>query len=295
MKRFVKRCRRGLIIALTAGVISITVTGCSDEINAVRQQLEGGVYDINDMSIFDENAPVIKEEESYVETIDAGGIENLVMDAGGCVVKIENSQDAEYHLVAEHISALQVYAEEDTLYVRGVQNGTFKGTLNTNMEITLQIPQEVSFQTVSISLGAGDFETGMLKAENVMIEMGAGRLEVNGIQAQEMVLKLGAGQVVVKEAEIMQSAVLECGAGEMIFEGNISGNLEAECAMGNMEITITGSAEEEHNYELECAAGNLTAGSYQLSTGLGEKTIDNGAFSCYCLKCAMGNMTLTFQ
>lgn len=295
MKRLIKRCRRGLSIAFAAGVISITATGCSDEINAVRQQLEGGVYDIDTMSIFDENAPVIKEEESYVEAIDAGGIENLVMDAGGCVVKIENSQDTEYHLMAEHISALQVYTEESTLYVRGMQNGTFDGTLHTNMEITLQIPQEVSFQTVSISLGAGDFETDMLKAEKVMISLGAGRLEVNGVQAQEMTLKLGAGQVVVKEAEITQSAVLECGAGEMIFEGNVSGNLEAECAMGNMEITITGSTEEEHNYELECAAGNLTAGSYQLSTGLGEKTIDNGAFSSYRLKCAMGNLTLIFQ
>ena len=81
----------------------------------------------------------------------------------------------------------------------------------------------------------------------------------------------------------------------MKFTGSVPGDLAAECALGNMELAITGSTEKDHNYDLDCAAGNLTAAGQSYAGLVAEKTINNGADSNYNLSCAMGNLTLTFE
>ena len=88
---------------------------------------------------------------------------------------------------------------------------------------------------------------------------------------------------------------LEVGVGEIRFEGSIPGDLDATCSMGNMEITVIGSTEQDHNMQMDCAAGNLDVGSRSYAGLATEQSIDNGADSDYNLSCAMGNMTLTFK
>ena len=314
MKKFMKGSGLTLAIVLVLGMILVTAGGCGGGFEDVTQRIADGefnfdsedlenwiwnedweVYDAASMTVFNNDKPIIKDEESYEETIAAAGIQNLEMDLGGCEVTIEISPDADYHVEAEKISAFQTYAEDDTLYVRGMQTGTWNGNLNSNMSVTVQLPADTAYEKVRLSLGAGDFEIESLLADNVVIEIGAGRLQINSLQTEILTVELGAGQAVIKEAKVSASAVLETGAGEMVFEGSIPGDLQAECAMGNMDIKITGSTESDHNYNLECAAGNLTAGSQSISAGLGEKTIDNGVTSDYDLECAMGNLTLTFE
>ena len=314
MKKFMKGSGLTLAIVLLLGMILVTAGGCGGGFKDVTQQIADGefnfdsedlenwiwnedweVYDAASMTVFNNDKPIIKDEESYEETMEAAGIQKLEIDLGGCEVKIEISPDADYHVKAEKISAFQTYAEGDTLYVRGVKTGSFNGNLNYNMSVTVQIPADAVYETVSLSLGAGDFEIEALSADSIEIEIGAGRLQINGLRAEILAVELGAGQAIIKDAEVSANAQLETGAGEMIFEGSIPGDLQAECAMGNMDIKITDSTENDHNYNLECAAGNLTAGSANISAGLGEKTIDNGVTSDYDLECAMGNLTLTFE
>lgn len=314
MKKFMKGSGLTLAIVLVLGMILVTAGGCGGGFEDVTQRIVDGefnfdpedwenwiwnedweVYDAASMTMFNNDKPIIKDEESYEETMAAAGIQNLEMDLGGCEVKIEISPDADYHVEAEKISAFQTYAEGDILYVRGVQTGNFNGSLNSNMSVTVQIPADAVYENVSLSLGAGDFEIEALSADNIEIEIGAGRLQINSLQTEILAVELGAGQAIIKDAEVTANAQLETGAGEMIFEGSIPGDLQVECAMGNMDIKITGSVEGDHNYNLQCAAGNLTAGSTNISAGLGEKTIDNHATSDYDLECAMGNLTLTFE
>ena len=65
--------------------------------------------------------------------------------------------------------------------------------------------------------------------------------------------------------------------------------------MGNIQITIVNSTEEDHNYKMECMAGNLTAGSNVVIGLAVDHDIDNGAESDYDLTCAMGNLEISFQ
>ena len=90
------------------------------------------------------------------------------------------------------------------------------------------------------------------------------------------------------------NADIDVNMGECIFEGLISGNLDAECHMGNLELNLLGS-QSEHNYNIECAAGNIEMDGYSMAALAGERKIDNGADSEYDISCNMGNITVEFE
>ena len=64
--------------------------------------------------------------------------------------------------------------------------------------------------------------------------------------------------------------------------------------MGNMELTLSGK-ETDHNYEIECAAGNVDIGSFSVSAMAAEKVINNNAVSNFDIECSMGNITIDFE
>lgn len=321
MKKFMKVCAITVAVIFCLGIVLLTAGGCGGGLKSIPGMIMRGEfnfgpddfadwgwdkdwnwdgdwdwnqeYDLDMESMFDNEFEVIKDEDSYSQTFGFEEIHNLKLELGGCEVKVAVSPDENYHVSAEMINSFQTYVKGDTLYVKGVKNGNW--TNNSVMSVEILIPEGAVFENAELSLGAGDFAVSALKAKRVEAEVGAGRLEIEYLQTTEMECQLGAGQVIVKEGEILGNASFETGAGELIYNGIIFGDLKAECAMGNTEFHITGSAEEDHNYDLECMAGNLTAGSNSYAGLAVDKYIDNGAASEYDLSCAMGNLTVTFQ
>lgn len=305
-----------MVIVLALGLFLITAGGCGKELQELAdlpERIADGefsidteelgdmlwneewtTYDVSSMTVFDEDYPTIKDEDYYEDTLGAEGITKLDLELGGCEVKVEASPDADFHVTAENISAFQAFAEDSTLYVKGVQTGTWTGGLTTNMKVTLQIPGDVTYEQVELSLGAGDFDIQTLNATTVNAEVGAGRLQITALQTEYLDVELGAGQVKIEEATVYENADLEVGAGELTFSGKVPEDLKAECAMGNMEIRISGSTEADHNFALDCVAGNLTVGGEAYS-GVAEQKIDNNVSSDYDLECAMGNLTILFE
>ena len=304
-----------IVIGFTLSLLLVTASGCGEglkELADLPERIADGefsidteelgdmlwndewtTYDVSSMTVFDEEYPTIKDEDFYEDTLSAEGITKLDMELGGCEVKVETSPDAQFHVTVENVSAFQAFTEEKTLYVKGVQTGTWTGGLSTNMKITLQLPEGIVYEQAQMSFGAGEFQIQTVSADNVAVEVGAGKLQIADLKAEELEVQLGAGQAVLEEADVV-NADLEAGAGELIFAGSILGDLHAECAMGNMEIRISGSTQEDHNYEMDCVAGNLTVGSETYS-GIAEQKVNNNALTVYDLECAMGNLTLIFE
>ncbi|MGN1148320.1 MAG: DUF4097 family beta strand repeat-containing protein [Lachnospiraceae bacterium] len=320
MKKFMKICAITVAVILVAGIILMTVGGCGGGFKKLTNQALNGdlsfgpedlpdwvsdwgdgwvwneewdTYDLDVNSMFNNAYPIIKDGESCSETFSAEGIRNLELGLGGCEVTVTTSPDESFHVYAEKITAFQTYTEGDTLYVAGLKNG--KWTNNFTMKVEVQIPAGVVFECIDMELGAGDFNVDAIEAGKLDLEIGAGRLQIGTVKTNELKCQLGAGQVVIENAETTGKVSLEVGAGELVFTGSVPGDLDAECALGNMEIHILGSTEADHNFDLECAAGNLTAGSHSYAGLVSEQNIENGAASDYKLNCAMGNMTLTFE
>ena len=63
--------------------------------------------------------------------------------------------------------------------------------------------------------------------------------------------------------------------------------------MGSMDFQLKGK-EEDHNYEIECSAGNVELNGWEISALGAEKYVNNGSASTFELSCSMGNITLNF-
>ena len=92
----------------------------------------------------------------------------------------------------------------------------------------------------------------------------------------------------------VQDARLEIGMGDCSFEGAISGELDATCDMGNLDFILEGE-ETDHNYEIDCAMGNIDIGSDSFSAFSTERTLDHQAVDTYRLTCNMGNISVYFK
>lgn len=311
MKKFMKVC--AIIVAIFFGIsiLLLTIGGLTGGFQQLRRQiLNGGLditksfdqwwdsidssvnYSLDEDSVFDNLYEVIRDMGNYSQDFSGASVKNLELDLGGCELILKESPDADYHMEAKSIAALQAYVSDETLHINGLQNGIVSSI---SMKITLSIPADAALGYVSMSLGAGDFQISALRAEQISVEIGAGQLQVDSMETAQFSCELGAGQAILKNARVTETAAMEVGMGEILFTGEVPGNLTADCSMGNLTITITGSTEQEHNLELECAAGNLEVGDHSYAGLATEQHIDNGAESTYQLSCSMGNLSLRFQ
>ena len=320
MKDFFKKC---LIVTFFVVIAAVAIlkfaddnTVFGDTVNKVKTKIKSLVengfgdieitedmfwdeswvtYDIEEQDMFVEPHGVIRDVGTFTMNFEADQIAKLDFELGGCVLEVEKSADDMIHVNAENVYAMQCFSELGTFYVKALRANTKLSMEENTMRITVQIPQDISLQDVTLSLGAGAFYAKSVKAENVNVSVGAGVFRVEDFVAENLVCKVGAGQADVKGTTINKKAEFSVGAGEVVFEGYIPGDLDADCAMGNMEFSVYGSTETDHNLEMDCAAGNLTVGSYSFEGLVNEQYVDNGAAHSYKLSCAMGNLTLHFK
>lgn len=329
MKKFMKTCAIIMAVMLGLGLILMTIGGCGGGMQGLKYGFWHGfncygchsghwdewgdwledfgddfgdwgwgedwnTYSPDENGLFSEAYDIIENQDKWSQSFSAENIRNLEIDLGGCEVTVGKSPDADFHVSARTIKKLQAYAAGNTLYVRVVTSGKINvDVLKTKVEIL--IPEGTVFDTVAAALGAGDFKMDTLNADKIEIELGAGRLQIEEAMAKEMEIQLGAGQIVIKDATVSRKLEAELGAGELRFTGIVPGDMDVECGMGNADIHIKGSTEGEHNYDLECSAGNLTVGSCSHSGVVYEENIRNGADSTYKLSCFMGNIRVTFS
>ena len=334
MKKFMKVCGITVLIIFLLGLILVTAGRLGGGRNTLENQILNNVfgfgsdildwgsdwlwneewetYDLNINSVFNTNHSVIRSGNTSAD-YSGEDIRKLELSLGGCVMSLKESEDGDFHVSAERVQNFQTYTEGDTLYVNSVTSGRWSLS-STSTSIVIEIPAGVELQNVQMALGGGkftaepilvkelklelgggDFTFESLHVEDLDCELGAGRLTIEELYAENIECDMGAGQIVIENAETTGNLDFEMGMGDLDFTGSIPGNLDAECAMGQMRFNILGSKEEDHNYDLECAAGNLRVGGSSFSGLASEKKIDNGASSRYRLQCSMGNMEVTFS
>lgn len=240
------------------------------------------------------NGNQIKTGES-VSSIDTQGVRNLnlTLGAGSFIIREKETDDGYMDLSINGFGNCDYQVKGDTLIVEGFKG--YSGVSNTmmNNKIILEIPKGMAFQSVEIEAGAGVMELADLKAEELEAVIGAGELSLQGVTVQEFVTQIGAGRLKAGEMDV-KNAEISVNMGECIYQGWIRKDLDAECNMGNMEFDLKGS-EKDHNYDIECDAGNIEMKDLRMTALAGERSIDNGADSNYDITCNMGNITVEFK
>ena len=77
------------------------------------------------------------------------------------------------------------------------------------------------------------------------------------LELEELSVEVGAGNIDIKEGLLTTAyASLDVDAGNLDFAGEVKGDLDANCNVGNMELKLTGE-QQDYNYSLSCDVGSI--------------------------------------
>ncbi len=256
--------------------------------------LSFGPLDFLSMDVEFDDVEFDSDRESYSGDVavsaiaDTEDITDLLVAVGGAELKLKVSEDNTFYFSSDNAPRYQCYVQGNTLYLKSRRADWIKES-----EIVLYIPENWEFKDISMEIGGGVISADALRADHIQVEVGAGTIRIDALEAEELSVEIGAGEVDLFNVKV-QDGELDVGMGQLLLEGSVSGNLDAECAMGSMKFTMY-EKEEDHNYELECAMGSLHIGGNSYEGLATERYIDNHADFVYKLNCSTGKITMTFQ
>ena len=116
---------------------------------------------------------------------------------------------------------------------------------------------------------------------------------MSGLNITQMNLSLGAADCEMEQMNL-DDFHAEVGAGNLEYSGTISGNAEIECGVGEVDLNLNG-AEQEFNYELSVAMGEIEIEDREYG-GLGvDEIIDNHAKKDMIINCGAGSVSVDFK
>ncbi|MCH5340611.1 MAG: DUF4097 family beta strand repeat protein [Acetatifactor sp.] len=315
MKKFMKICAIMAVVMLVLGAAlalmaarvrgSAVITQVVDSVTGGRLHVsfgnvgipwgvfwkDGWHYDLDVSDVYDGSHTILQGDVREYSL--GSGVKSLDIEMGGYFFETVVSADDSFYLTTKNADKFQCYVENGVLYLKAVNANMINIGGSNEKRIILSIPKDQFFEEVELELGAGQTILDNLRAEEVSLEVGAGQIIGRNIRVGELGISVGAGQV---ELPGMNVDVLdvEIGMGELVGSGSIQKSASLECSMGNLELTLTGR-EQDFNYELEVAAGNLTLGRNSYSGLARERNIQNGADKNMEIECSMGNVTILFH
>lgn len=315
MKKFMKGCAVTALIMLVLGFGVATVVslmGGTGKVEDLVQSVTHGklnldltfdgdwglfigesdvLFDIDEETMFDKDYEIIEED---VDKYSVGSnIENLNIQVGGCSFYVKESVDENIYVEATNAGKFQCFCENGTLYIKSSRTVVDGWDKFDDSVITLSIPTSQNFGKVEAGLGAGLLKMFDIVANEMNLEVGAGQISMDHLQANSCNIEVGMGEIIVKEMQVTNLDA-EVGMGHLQVDGIILGDVDAECSMGSIEFNLTGR-EEDFNYNLEAAMGNVSIGSEKYSGLTSNRTIKNSASKNMSIECSMGNIEVNFE
>ena len=297
MKRFMKGCAIAALIFFLLGIGMITAVFAlidREEVSKEVWELTNGKVELrlnswtdfgvhingrwlgslgmNTEDMFDEDYEVWDGEVEKTR-INEDEIEELDIQISCSSLVIRESSDAFFYIEKSGDGKLQAYEENGILYVKALLNGSVLG-VQKETEVILYVPKNVDLHMIDVELGAGEVEWNVLKADAMKVELGAG----------DFVAK----NVVVGDLEV------SLGAGECLIQGDLQGDVKVDCAAGSVTLKHTG-AEDEFNYEIDCAVGSAQIGKESFAGLASSKEIDNDASKTMEINVSAGSVEVKFE
>lgn len=252
--------------------------------------------------------------------VTADTLHSLEVVVTDCNFIIEESSDEHVWLSVKGDTGKTYYKiEKDTVGkdILSVENAGYHRVGNwrngPNDTITLYLPQSSNLDYINIEMGAGYMESVALKAdimeinvgagvceakgfeaETINLLVGAGQLETAGLMADSAVLEIGVGEIIVQGMDVKELMEIELGMGNAEVTGKVTGRMEAECDLGNLNMHLAG-AEDDYGFEVDCDMGDVRIGSHHYSSLSSNKSWNKDSRNQMEIDCDMGNITITFM
>ena len=190
-----------ILSAVTLGRISgEKVDDWSDGVTEqIRENMDDVHYDLEDNVDYDSDYEVKSGKiELYVLGDDSQGITDLRVQAGGCVMKIQVSEDDCFRVEADGMRKFQGYVEGGTMEIRGTSKANSNSDGNLGGSICLYVPEGYYFENTSLDMGAGSLSVEELQTGALEANVGAGKMTFEKLDADQAELDCGAGQMTVE-------------------------------------------------------------------------------------------------
>ena len=86
----------------------------------------------------------------------------------------------------------------------------------------------------------------------------------------------------------------ECGAGQIVLEGEVTDRADLQCDLGNIQCTLPGSS-DAYNYEVNCDLGEVMINGESYSSFHNRIKADHGSGSEIKAECNLGSIELMFK
>ncbi len=159
--------------------------------------------------------------------------------------------------------------------------------------ITITLPPDFVAEDISLEIKAGDVEVEKIHAATGSFNMSAGRLVVKELEiTEESDYIIGAGEMSLNNVSI-QNISVDCGVGYVTIEGNVFGDSDVICNIGNVELDLDGK-EEDYTYDISASIGNIDIDNNSYHN-ISNRVINNdGTENSLSLKCEIGNISIDF-
>lgn len=200
---------------------------------------------------------------------DATDIKYLHFVAGAMTLNVKESEDNKIRIGSSYNNFSVSYEKSDEsleMIFPEIRSGVKKAAEDGVVDI--YIPANMEFETVEMSLAAGDFRFDDLNSETVVIELAAGELKFDNIKADYAELNVAAGELIVSNID--------------------TNTLDLNVSMGDAKIWL---ADEIVNYNI---TSDISMGSLQIpglsSSGIDKSiSFDNDADKDININVEMGN------
>lgn len=317
MKKFTKGCLITAGILFLTGFVITMVIGSITGFRLFRDIRSGRFWDSDFLRAgfyWDGDGVIIRDSEDYdigTEQLIVNGrdvlttgseyqvsaeqISNLDLDlgAGEFLLTEKDTDDGMISIYIEGKGRCEYKVKGDTLSLEGFKGNNHYIRISSHNRIEVRVPAGSSFDKIETTIGAGYMEINDITMNEFETEIGAGSLEMRDITTENFNAEIGAGYLEATNITTV-NAGFAVNMGQGIYEGEISGNLDAEVGMGDITIDLEGR-EEDHNYDIECGMGSVSVGSYSTTAFAADRTIQNGVSSNFQINCNMGSVNIQFH
>ncbi len=223
---------------------------------------------------------------------DGKDIKTLNIEVEGARIIVEDSKDSDYYVESAENIIVSSDVSGSKLHIEIEHNGSYSSKSD-KYKVTLYIPEDNKYDDIKMAIGACDFSCDPeIECDKFDLKLGAGNMKFDKLNADDAKIEVGAGKIEF-EKFVAKNADIDVGAGDFEMKGDIKGDLNLNCAMGNASLDLD-SKEKDHDYSYKVGMGNLNAGSVKIK-GMGERSADNGNSSKYNIDLGMGNVDIDFD
>lgn len=215
----------------------------------------------------------VKDVEGEMKTYSVNTeIENLDIDISAAKLKIVSGDDFE---IKSNHKYLIVTENQGTLGI-SEKKGVF-GFSSGDVKVVLTVPEELLFEKVSISTGAGKLGIEELSSNILNLDLGAGKTEIDVLNVKDHTeINSGTGKLEIKDGELNDLS-MDIGVGKMELAGKLTGNCKIDYGIGKAQLNLLGS-EDDYRIELDKGVGGAVLNGKAMSDGHvygdGENRID---------------------